>query len=137
MSYTAPIDLVAWLARPTWMQDAACRGVDPDLFYPERGADTTKPKGICRGCPVRGDCIDYALINVEKFGIWGGFSERERRALRRKIRVPVVAAPIEHGTRNGAKAHYRLGEKPCPDCLDAQARYQEFERPSRAQAEAS
>ena len=63
---------------------ANCLGVDPDLFFPERGASTREAKEVCRGCVVRMDCLEYALVNGEKFGIWGGLSERERRRLRRQ-----------------------------------------------------
>ena len=63
---------------------ANCLGVDPDLFFPERGASTREAKEVCRGCVVREDCLEYALANGEKFGIWGGLSERERRRLRRQ-----------------------------------------------------
>lgn len=66
-----------------WMQDSHCLGLDPDLFFPERGASTKEAKAVCRGCPVREDCLEYALANTEKFGIWGGMSERERRRIRR------------------------------------------------------
>ena len=67
----------------TWQDDANCLGVDPDLFFPERGASTREAKEVCRGCIVRVDCLEYALANGEKFGIWGGMSERERRRIRR------------------------------------------------------
>ena len=66
-----------------WQNKANCMGVDPDLFFPERGASTREAKEVCRGCVVREDCLEYALANGEKFGIWGGLSERERRRLRR------------------------------------------------------
>ena len=66
-----------------WQDQANCLGVDPDLFFPERGASTREAKEVCRGCVVRGECLEYALVNGEKFGIWGGLSERERRRLRR------------------------------------------------------
>ena len=66
-----------------WQSKANCMGVDPDLFFPERGASTREAKEVCRGCVVREDCLEYALANGEKFGIWGGLSERERRRLRR------------------------------------------------------
>ena len=66
-----------------WQTRANCMGVDPDLFFPERGASTREAKEVCRGCVVREDCLEYALANGEKFGIWGGLSERERRRLRR------------------------------------------------------
>ncbi len=68
---------------PTWQRKANCMGVDPDLFFPERGASTREAKEVCRGCVVREDCLEYALANGEKFGIWGGMSERERRRVRR------------------------------------------------------
>ena len=67
-----------------WWGLANCLGVDPDLFFPERGASTREAKEVCRGCVVRGDCLEYALTHGEKFGIWGGMSERERRRVRRQ-----------------------------------------------------
>lgn len=66
-----------------WQARANCMGVDPDLFFPERGASTREAKEVCRGCVVREECLDYAISNGEKFGIWGGMSERERRRVRR------------------------------------------------------
>src|ERR1700740_2069468 len=66
-----------------WKSRANCLGVDPDLFFPERGMSTQEAKEVCRGCVVREDCLEYALANGEKFGIWGGLSERERRRIRR------------------------------------------------------
>lgn len=68
----------------TWQGDANCIGVDPDIFFPERGASTKEAKSICQACSVRMQCLEYALDNGEKFGIWGGTSERERRKLRRQ-----------------------------------------------------
>jgi WhiB family transcriptional regulator, redox-sensing transcriptional regulator len=69
---------------PSWQRYANCLGVDPDLFFPERGGSTREAKEVCRGCVVRTECLQYALDNAEKFGIWGGLSERERRRLRRR-----------------------------------------------------
>ncbi len=67
-----------------WWKLANCLGVEPNLFYPERGASTREAKEVCRGCAVRDDCLEYAINNGEKFGIWGGLSERERRRYRRQ-----------------------------------------------------
>ena len=67
-----------------WQDGANCLGVDPDLFFPERGASTREAKEVCRGCIVREQCLEFALQNGEKFGVWGGFSERERRRIRRQ-----------------------------------------------------
>jgi len=69
---------------PRWQDGANCRGVDTDMFFPERGASHREAKAVCRGCTVREDCLEYALVNGEKFGVWGGLSERERRRIRRK-----------------------------------------------------
>lgn len=70
-----------------WRARARCRGTDPELFHPSRGEDTTVPKDVCRQCAVRDDCLDEALARNEKFGVWGGKSERERRRIRRQRRV--------------------------------------------------
>ncbi len=67
----------------SWQGQSNCVGVDPDIFFPERGASTKEAKSICAACSVREHCLEYALVNGEKFGIWGGTSERERRRLRR------------------------------------------------------
>jgi WhiB family redox-sensing transcriptional regulator len=77
------VNLIANTEDRGWQSRANCMGVDPDLFFPERGASTREAKEVCRGCVVRQDCLEYALENGEKFGIWGGMSERERRRLRR------------------------------------------------------
>lgn len=78
----------------SWQSKANCMGVDPDLFFPERGASTKEAKEVCRGCVVREDCLEFALRNSEKFGIWGGMSERERRKVRRQraLSAKAVAA---------------------------------------------
>jgi len=68
----------------SWQDSSNCLGVDPDLFFPERGASTREAKEVCRGCVVQNDCLEFALENSEKFGIWGGMSERERRRIRRQ-----------------------------------------------------
>jgi WhiB family transcriptional regulator, redox-sensing transcriptional regulator len=75
-------DPVLELEPQPWMAHANCAGVDPDLFFPERGESTTEAKAICRACPVRTECLDYALSINERHGIWGGTSERQRRAIR-------------------------------------------------------
>ena len=71
-----------------------CLGVDPDLF-PRARASTREAKEVCRGCVVREDCLEYALQNGEKFGIWGGMSERERRRIRRQRALARAAAAAQ------------------------------------------
>jgi len=68
----------------SWKRNANCLGVDPDLFFPERGASTREAKRVCSACVVQTECLEYALANGEKFGIWGGKSERERRKVRKE-----------------------------------------------------
>ena len=75
----------------TWQDYANCLGVDPDLFFPERGASTREAKEVCRGCVVREACLEYAIVHAEKFGIWGGLSERERRRIRRERSIAAMA----------------------------------------------
>ena len=77
-------DFLGDIEERRWQERANCLGVDPDLFFPERGASTREAKGVCAGCEVRIECLEYALQNSEKFGIWGGMSERERRRIRRQ-----------------------------------------------------
>jgi WhiB family redox-sensing transcriptional regulator len=68
-----------------WYDQAACLdGVDADAFFPDRGGSTRTARRVCASCPVKTDCLDYALANDERFGVWGGLSERERRRLKRR-----------------------------------------------------
>ncbi len=68
----------------SWQERALCAQTDPEAFFPEKGGSTREAKKICSQCPVRAECLEYALANDERFGIWGGLSERERRRLRRR-----------------------------------------------------
>ncbi|WGD38102.1 WhiB family transcriptional regulator [Lysinibacter sp. HNR] len=67
-----------------WQADALCAQTDPEAFFPEKGGSTRDAKKICGSCEVRSQCLEYALENDERFGIWGGLSERERRKLRKR-----------------------------------------------------
>lgn len=84
---------------PSWHILAACRGMDPDLFFPERGASTREAKAICTACPVRVDCLAQAFTTGERHGIWGGLSERQRRTTRRDtgIRTQRRTISLVHG----------------------------------------
>lgn len=95
------MDLAEWLdkLRPSWMDDAACIGADQGLFFPsplnrgrppkgEGPPDPTRPaRRVCVSCPVRDDCLEYALANNIDHGVWGGESERSRRRMRRARRL--------------------------------------------------
>jgi len=83
-------DFLNIIAPPEWTTDALCAQVDPELFYPESGAPNRDAKRVCGRCEVRAECLAYALANRERFGVWGGTTERERRRMRR---APVTPAP--------------------------------------------
>ncbi|GAA4759814.1 WhiB family transcriptional regulator [Citricoccus nitrophenolicus] len=76
-----PLDVEGELA---WQVDALCAQTDPEAFFPEKGGSTRDAKKVCASCTVRSECLEYALGNDERFGIWGGLSERERRRLRKR-----------------------------------------------------
>jgi WhiB family transcriptional regulator, redox-sensing transcriptional regulator len=70
----------------SWQDLALCSQADPEAFFPEKGGSTREAKAVCRRCEVQAECLAYALEHDERFGIWGGTSETERRALRRHRR---------------------------------------------------
>lgn len=70
-----------------WRDDAACLGEDIELFFPERSQTlAARAKAICAECPVRIDCLDESIANGERFGIWGGLDQEERRRVARRRR---------------------------------------------------
>src|SRR5689334_2802521 len=66
-----------------WQDRALCAQTDPEAFFPEKGGSTREAKKVCLTCEVRDECLESALMNDERFGIWGGLSERERRKLKK------------------------------------------------------
>ena len=68
----------------SWQHRALCSQTDPEAFFPEKGGSTREAKKVCQTCDVRSECLEYALAHDERFGIWGGLSERERRKLKRR-----------------------------------------------------
>lgn len=97
-----------------WQVRAACRTMDPELFFPERGETQAEAKAVCATCPVRRDCLKYAIDNCERHGIWGGLSERERRKIRR------VSPRKPQEPWNKGETFSRFGERPNGE---RQARY--------------
>ena len=89
-----------------WITEAACRAADPDELF-VRGAAQNRAKAVCQACPVRTECLSDALDNRVEFGVWGGMTERERRALLRRRpdvgswRGLLLAARAEHDRRAG------------------------------------
>lgn len=88
-------DWRALVERPEWMHAAACRGMDPELFFPARGEGIDTARHVCRSCDVRAECLAYCMSLDEHHGIWGGLSERDRRQLRRtrRLHIDVTARP--------------------------------------------
>ena len=68
----------------SWQERALCAQTDPEAFFPEKGGSTREAKKVCVSCEVRSECLEYALAHDERFGIWGGLSERERRRLKKQ-----------------------------------------------------
>jgi WhiB family redox-sensing transcriptional regulator len=83
-----------------WQDRALCAQADPEAWFPEKGGSTREAKRVCQACPVRAECREYALETDQRFGIWGGLSEQERRRARR-----------------GEVA--RIDEKTCTKCAQA------------------
>lgn len=67
-----------------WQDDALCAQTDPELFHPIKGGSTREPKKVCASCTVAAQCLEYALANDQRGGIWGGKSDRERRKIQRE-----------------------------------------------------
>jgi len=85
----APVDLVLIESDDlppelAWQERALCAQTDPEAFFPEKGGSTREAKRVCMSCEVRAECLDYALAKDERFGIWGGLSERERRRVKKQ-----------------------------------------------------
>jgi WhiB family redox-sensing transcriptional regulator len=76
-----------------WQERALCAQTDPELFFPEKGGSTREAKRTCARCEVRAECLDAALANDERFGIWGGNSERDRRKLASLTGQPLGQEP--------------------------------------------
>lgn len=85
MSFDMGLDLPLEDAEElTWQERALCAQTDPEAFFPEKGGSTREAKRVCLTCEVRAECLEYALGHDERFGIWGGLSERERRKLKKR-----------------------------------------------------
>ena len=70
-----------------WMDDALCKEVGGDFWFPDKGQPVRQARRVCAACPVRAECLEYALEHSEAWGIWGGLSVEARRELRRARRA--------------------------------------------------
>ena len=122
----------------TWFDRASCKGMDPAMFLPERGDSLTlnKAKETCADCPVKWNCLRFGV--GERIGIWGGFSEKQRRAINTAwnrynngpLRGP-QRQPIRHGTWQGYQQHRARGEDACKPCRQAKLAYEQDRRAAR------
>ena len=91
-SHTLSPALIEWVGQqlkpPWWHKAAACRGIDTDLFFLDRGKPSTAARAICAGSPVQAVCLDWALDEMVACGIFGGMSERRAERKRRRANVP-------------------------------------------------
>jgi WhiB family redox-sensing transcriptional regulator len=108
-----------------WVDQAACAGADPELWFDSNpdGPASRLALQICAGCPVRTDCLNYALEFGVTHGIFGGLLPRQRRTYRRNNKIRTQRAyryRLPCGTSAGYKRHQRAGQVPCPACVRAE-----------------
>jgi WhiB family redox-sensing transcriptional regulator len=79
-----------------WQEEAVCAQTDPEVFFPEKGGSVREAKKVCLGgCAVKEQCLNFALTNDEKFGVWGGLTERERRKIYKQRKALDEAAGLQ------------------------------------------
>jgi hypothetical protein len=116
-----------------WMESASCAGVDSAIFFVGEGRSVAPARSVCRGCSVRQECLDYALTNDIRYGVWAGLTERQRCKVVREQTAPDptgLACGDKRGTTTGYDRHRRAGQGACADCLAAMR-----ERSRRVRAE--
>jgi WhiB family redox-sensing transcriptional regulator len=109
-------------ASRAWRDRALCLDADPDLFFPPDDgvnayAQTLAAKKVCAACPVRAECLEYAIVNNELWGVWGGVPERPRRAMR--LQAQQAAAPRcrnDHLRTEANTSRNADGSNHCLDC---------------------
>ena len=94
-------ELLGLVASPGWWFAGLCAQTDPELFFPEKGGSAREAKAVCARCPVRAQCLEYALAHDERYGVWGGLSERERHRL--------IKAATTHRSTPGQPRNPRTG----------------------------
>jgi WhiB family redox-sensing transcriptional regulator len=93
-----------------WRERAACKEMDPRIFFPELRENCAQAREVCRQCPVRTDCLDFALATRQRFGFWGGMNVKERdrlaRGVPRRPLPPLPSPPRVASFGNGSRAEY-------------------------------
>lgn len=122
-----------------WKLDGLCRQTDPEAFFPEKGQPTRPAKAVCGRCPVAAECLEYALTHDERFGVWGGLSERERRRLRQADQQPKSRAPHNPhpvAAKRSPKEVCGCGHPSCSGLVGRSTRNAHYARLRRAAARA-
>jgi hypothetical protein len=106
------VAIVLFINQQPWATDALCAQTDPDVFHPDRGASTREAKAICAKCPVRAECLDFALTAGERFGVWGGLlSERERRKVTHHVPCTTPGCNRTFASLAGVHCHQTRAHK--------------------------
>ena len=118
--------------RESWRNQAACRGMDTNVFFPEEGGPSSgqEAKAVCAICPVADECLLSAVVNGERLGVWGGKGERQRRSIRKAkfLRERAARAPKPEravrppSPKHGTNYRYCAGCH-CPECTAAHNDY--------------
>jgi len=103
-------ELLGLVGSPGWWFAGLCAQTDPEVFFPEKGGSVREAKAVCAGCPVRAQCLEHALAHDERFGVWGGLSERERRRLKTAATRRGTAAQARDRRAGVSAAAPGLGE---------------------------
>lgn len=120
-----------------WMADAACRGANPETWFPpvhfdrpDRHRDDAymPARTVCESCPVVTECGEYGAD--ERFGMWGATTPRERQGTRRGEFDRLIV----HGTNGGYHQHHYRGEQACPDCRRAHTMYRQWLKANKEEA---
>lgn len=87
------VSLIGTDMEQNWFKHGNCFGKETSMFFPETGDNQTARRAVklCSSCVVKAECLSYALNNNEKFGVWGGFTTRKRKKLRRIVSIPCTA----------------------------------------------
>lgn len=114
-----------------WVGEAVCTSVDPEIFHPEKGGSTKEAKIVCAACPVATLCLQWALDHDERFGVYGGYSERERRRIKRGEILRPLPPPVER-TRKRCEwcRGWFTGEQTycCTNCSSCGTRHARLEK---------
>ena len=111
-----------------WSEKALCAQVSPEAFFPEKGGSTREAKKLCMACEVRTECLDYAMVHGERFGIWGGLSERERARLARTyepIKIQYLPTISESESESVSPHIFTIDFQTFADCRVIGEKYRE------------